>query len=282
MYENLKRYKAKDVFKDKRITTVASSWVYYFLLSLLPMVFLMVTAFNVFNVNLAEEVVFRLPEAFRPAGEVILSTAENASGGVTAFFIISIIFSGSTLFNQMSKDGEYLYGITGDRRAGIVRRFFSVTALCVLFLIFLLSAFLITFQKLIMQSFGVQDGQSRLFSSIGIGVVIFISYILIVLLNKFISPVKRSFFDLAIGSIVSLFIIVLGTIGFIFYLRIFKNLNAFYGSLVGVIVFLIWAYILMLGLVIGAAFNVKRYKNSLVREKRKSLAEKTPVSMAKV
>ena len=145
MYEKLKSYRVFDLFKDKRVTTVASSWVFYFLTALLPMVFLLVTAFNVFSVDLMGELVFRLPEAFRPAGEVIISTAQNASGAVTVFFIISLVFSGSTLFNQMSKDGDYLYDLKGERRAGLVRRFFSVTALCVLFLIFLTVAFLFTF-----------------------------------------------------------------------------------------------------------------------------------------
>lgn len=280
MYEKLKKYKAIDLFKDKRITTVASSWVYYFLTALLPIVFLLVTAFNVFSVDLVEEIVFRLPEAFRPAGEIIVSTAQNASGGVTAFFIVSLVFSGSTLFNQMSKDGEYLYGVSGERKVGFMRRLFSVTALCVLFLIFLGLAFLITFQNLVFSSLNVRVEQTNLISSVGVGTVVLVSFILIVLLGKFISPVKRGFFDLAIGSLISLFIIVLGTIGFIFYLRIFKNLNAFYGSLVGVIVFLIWAYIVMLGLVVGTAFNVKRYKNSIVRLKRRELSGKNPVTMA--
>ena len=280
MYEKLKKYKAIDLFKDKRITTVASSWVYYFLTALLPIVFLLVTAFNVFSVDLVEEIVFRLPEAFRPAGEIIVSTAQNASGGVTAFFIVSLVFSGSTLFNQKSKDGDYLYGVSGERKVGFMRRLFSVTALCVLFLIFLGLAFLITFQNLVFSSLNVRVEQTNLISSVGVGTVVLVSFILIVLLGKFISPVKRGFFDLAIGSLISLFIIVLGTIGFIFYLRIFKNLNAFYGSLVGVIVFLIWAYIVMLGLVVGTAFNVKRYKNSIVRLKRRELSGKNPVTMA--
>lgn len=264
MQKKLYKYKIIDVFKDKRITTVASSWVYYFLTALLPLVFLLVSAFSLFNVNLMQEIVFRLPEEFRLAGETIFLTAQNAGSGATIFFVFSVVFSGSTLFNQMSKDGDYLYGENSNKRYGIFRRVFSILALCVLFLIFLSSAFLFTFQNLIIQNLHLGDSESRVLYILGCFLVVSISYFVIVLLNKFISPVKRNFFDLAVGSLVSLFIIILGTLGFTVYLRLFSNFNAFYGSLVGIIVFLIWAYIVMLGLVIGTAFNVKRYKNTLV------------------
>ena len=76
------------------------------------------------------------------------------------------------------------------------------------------------------------------------------------MLNKFICPHKLKFKEMAIGAMVSLGAIVLGTIGFALYLRFFNSYNAFYGSLAGIIVFLLWAYILMVGLVAGVIVNV--------------------------
>ena len=40
-------------FKDKRLTTVAGSWVFYFLLAVVPLTFLLVTAFGVFGVDIS-------------------------------------------------------------------------------------------------------------------------------------------------------------------------------------------------------------------------------------
>ena len=68
-----------EALKQTRITTVSAAWVFYFLTALLPMAFLLITAFAVFGVNLADKAVGYLPEEFRPAGEAILSAAENAS-----------------------------------------------------------------------------------------------------------------------------------------------------------------------------------------------------------
>jgi membrane protein len=88
-------------------------------------------------------------------------------------------------------------------------------------------------------------------------------YFIIVVLNKFISPVRLKFKQLWLGSLVSLFIIVLGTIAFVIYLRYFKSYNAFYGSLTAIIVFLLWTYIVMLGLVGGVIVNTEVYNSRL-------------------
>ena len=98
------------IINEKRLTTVAGAWVYYFLSSVIPLAFLIVTAFSVFGINVTSDIVSRLPEEFRLAGETIVQTAKKASKGVTLFFIITVIFSCTTLLNQMSKDGDFIYG----------------------------------------------------------------------------------------------------------------------------------------------------------------------------
>ena len=71
--------------KEKRVTTVAAAWVFYFLTTLLPVAFLLIAAFAVFGVDFADKVVGYLPEEFRTAGETILGVAKNASGGAIFF-----------------------------------------------------------------------------------------------------------------------------------------------------------------------------------------------------
>jgi membrane protein len=85
--------------------------------------------------------------------------------------------------------------------------------------------------------------------------IILFSFLIIIMLNKFICPVKVKFKQLALGSVCSLFVIVLGTIFFALYLRFFNSYNVFYGSLASIIVFLLWANILMFGLALGVVVN---------------------------
>ncbi len=242
---------------EKRITTVVGAWVFYFLLSLVPFMFLLITAFGVFGVNIAEQLIAYLPEEFRLAGETITKTASNVSRGVTVFFAITVITSCSTLLNQMSKDGDFIYGVKTKKKRGFMRRVWAIIALSVLFSVFLGTALLFSFGQRILSIIPF-DGNLKYFVTIGtFSLVILISYVIIILLNKFICPINLRLGILMTGSIVSLAIIVIGTIGFTIYLRFFNNYNAFYGSLATVIVFLLWAYILMLGLVLGTILNAK-------------------------
>ena len=242
-------------FSYKRLTTVAGAWVFFFLTSIIPLAFLLVTAFGVFGVDLSLELVSRLPEEFRPAGETIVSTAERASKGATVLFVGTVIFSCSTLLNQMSKDGDFIYGQKSKNKRGILRRVWAIFAIFTLFTVFLVVAFLTAFGNSIFIRVKTYGIEKLLITILAFTLIITVSFIIIIMLNRFISPKKLKFKQIALGSLCSLFIIVLGTIGFTVYVRFFNSYNAFYGSLAAVIVFLLWAYILMIGLVVGAIIN---------------------------
>lgn len=248
------------LFNEKRLTTVAGAWVYYFLSSVIPLAFLIITAFSVFGVSFTTDIVSRLPVQFREAGEVVAKTAENASKGVTVFFVITVIFSCTTLLNQMSKDGDFIYGQRSRHKRGIFRRIWAIGALASLFAVFLGAALIFAFGNMLFSKFSAK-GVSGLLLTIGVFFIfITISYIIILLLDNFISPVKLRFREVGLGGFVSLLIIGGGTIGLALYLKFFQPYNAFYGGLASIIIFLLWAYILMFGLALGVIVNMQVYK----------------------
>ena len=259
-----------DLINQKRLTTVAGAWVYYFLTAFVPLVFLIVTAFSVFGVSLTHDLVARLPIEFRMAGQKVIETAENSSKGATIFFIIAVVFSCTSLLNQMSKDGDFIYEARSKTKRGIFRRLWAVLALAMLFLLFLGVAFIIAFSSNIKFSAILNPREDAILTIFVFLFTIIFGYVIIYVLNKFISPLKLKFPDLAVGSMFALFIMVLGTIGFTVYLKFFSNYNAFYGSLAGIIIFLIWAYILMFGLSFGAIINMQIYKHKKNKKKQKA------------
>ncbi len=259
---------AIEYLSKKRLTTVAGAWVFFFLTSVVPLAFLMVTAFGVFGVSITQDLVSRLPEEFRTAGELIASTAEQASRGTTIIFIGSVVLSCTTLLNQMSKDGDCLYGIKAKHKRGLFRRLWAFVALAVLFLLFLTVAFVFSFGGNILKSTLGTVRNKLVLTILTFFIVITFGYFIIIVLNKFISPVKVKFTEIWLGAFVSLFIIVLGTIGYMLYLRLFNAYNAFYGSLAAIVIFLLWAYIAMLGLVLGVILNT-RIKN--IKKAKKNL-----------
>ena len=235
--------------KEKRLLTVTGCWVFYFLLALIPLVFLLITAFSFFGVDLSLTLAESIPEEFREAVEIIVGTASNVSKSVTVFFVLTTLISCTTLLNQMSKDGDYIYGEEGKKR-GIFRRLWALLLICVLFLLFIAFALCFSFRSAILVRFG--NDAKRIVTIISFAVIIVFAYAIIMLLNGFISPSKLRFLPLAVGSFVSLCITVLGTILLILYIRFFTDFNAFYGSLAGIIVFFLWAFILMLALAFGS------------------------------
>lgn len=259
-------------FRTKRLITVASSWVFFFLLSVVPLLFLLISAFGVFGVDIATGLVSRLPEEFRSAGQAIIETANKVSKEATIFFVITSIISCSSLLNRMSKDGDSIYGIRSKRKIGIFRRIWAIVALAVLFAVFLLSAIFVLFGSIVIEYLGwgrIKGLVTLLFFTL----LIFIVYVIIILLNLFISPMRIKLREVLLGSFLSLVTIVIGTIGFIIFLRYFHSYNAFYGSLASIIVFLLWAYIVMLGLVSGAILNM-----ILVKKKREHTEKRLNIS----
>ncbi|MBQ9756397.1 MAG: YihY/virulence factor BrkB family protein [Clostridia bacterium] len=257
-----------ELFSEKRLTTVAGAWVYYFLMSVIPLAFLLATAFGVFGIDILFDLVSRLPEEFRQAGVAIAETAEHASKSVTLLFIITVIFSCTTLLNQMSKDGDFIYGVKAEKKRGVLRRVWAIVALGALFTVFLCMAFLFAFRVKIVTK-GINGNVKLFLAVLAFSLIILFCYAIIIVLYKFISPVKQKLGSLFLGGLVSLSTIVVGTLGLSLYLRFFNSYNAFYGSLAGIVVFLIWAYIVMVGLVIGAIINKRSYDLTLSTEKVK-------------
>jgi len=257
-------------FSEKRLSTVAGAWVYYFLMSVIPLAFLLATAFGVFGINVLNDLVSRLPEEFRTSGQAIANAADNVSRSVTLLFVFTIIFSCTTLLNQMSKDADFIYGIRAREKQGVMRRIWAVVALSALFILFLIMALLFAFRKRLMPQ-TLTNGVSKMLLSIGaVSLVVLFCYAIIIVLFKYISPIKQKLGEFMLGGLFSLGVIVLGTLGLSVYLRYFSSYNALYGSLAGIVVFLLWAYIVMLGLVVGVIINKCAYERALNHDKNKS------------
>jgi membrane protein len=62
---------------------------------------------------------------------------------------------------------------------------------------------------------------------------------------------------LSLGAVLALLVILVGSVGFGFYLSTFANYNRTYGSLAGIVVFLLWLWLANLGLLLGAEFDAE-------------------------
>jgi membrane protein len=62
---------------------------------------------------------------------------------------------------------------------------------------------------------------------------------------------------ISVGAIIALVVLAIATAGFVFYIANFSNYDRTYGSLAGVIVFLLWLWIANLAILFGAEFDAE-------------------------
>jgi len=89
-------------------------------------------------------------------------------------------------------------------------------------------------------------------------VLIVIVVAIIAVLYYFTPNVKQPKFRwMSMGSLIALVIFALASLGFGFYVANFSNYNKTYGTLAGVIIMLLWLWILNMSLLFGAEFDAE-------------------------
>lgn len=272
--------KALKTVEESNLILISGSWAFFFLLSAVPLVLLTVMAFDFFGVDVS----FLLSDMPSELGEglsLIVSVATDASKGATFILIVTSLYSSSRLFSYMLKDGDLIYGASR-RKNSLLTKAFGFLVMFLVFLVFLLAGVAILLSKKLglFLSFGAANTVSE--KILLNFLVISAAYAIIITLDMFICPLKNKLKAVMLGAFVTLAFAVLGSIGFAAYLHYFASYNDLYGSLTAVVVFMLWVYIVMIGLTTGNVFisllikrqesygsfaNQKLYKNLRRNEK---------------
>lgn len=232
---------------ESNFVLYAGSWSFFFLLSAVPLVLLLVMACDAFGVD-ASFLLDEMPAELGEGVKAVFSVAEAASKGATFILVLTSLYSATRLFSYMLKDGETLYG--APRKNGALRKIAGFLLFSLVFLLFLAAAAVIVLGKQIASVFSGKWG--TLFGKIALNLlVIAVVYAVIVTLNAFICPRKNKLGAVMLGSLFSLAATVLGSIGFAAYLHFFASYTDLYGNLAAIVVFMLWVYITMLGLAAG-------------------------------
>ncbi len=274
--EGMKRIKRTyRFFKDKyqllslkKYTTLAGTLVFFFIMSIVPLSFLITLLVGKLPLNIEE--IISLP-VFESVSNILLyvkQEAETATAGASIILIFTTIYSSTNLFYQMRKSGEIIYDYSPTN--GVKLRVGALVLLLMVLGIVLAFLIVYTFGSLLFSRLLPSNWQKIA----DYGLLFLLSFLLVFLLNVYVCPYKEKPTRFLGGTFLTVIAWVGAIIGFSVYIKI-GNLGRLYGALSTIIVFLLWLYILMICFIVGVIWNSEKIVLERVKERKRRKKNKT-------
>lgn len=244
-----------------------ASLTYFLVLSIFPFLIALINAVNFFglvNSNEILNIISYLPTDVKKIVLGFLSEISKSSSG--SFLTISFflgLFSASTAIFKLIKIINTSYGFKENRNFFKLRFTALIFTIALIFMIFLLSISQV-FGELIRQTLTQYIDTEGLiisnFSGLNKSLIPFIYMIITFMLLYKFSPSSSNrdmvtFKSVIPGAVFSSIMLIVATLGFAFYVNNFGSYNVTYGSLGGIIVFLVWLFLISIIILIGAEIN---------------------------
>lgn len=267
------------IFFDKLIYRIINhdtfsyggSLSYFLILSIFPFLISLINAIN-FSGLLNPDYIFSLIKVLPTEVQNIVSNflveIQNSSSG--SFFTISFVvglFTASTAVFKLINIINLSYGFAEKRgfiKLRLLALFFTIALITMFFLLIFTQIFGEIIYVNVMKYLGIKneffDKMWRIAKN---AIPILYMLITFVLLYKF-SPSKSSenmvtFKGVLPGAVFSTIGVIIASIVFGFYVTNFGKYSITYGSLGGIIIFLVWLYLLSIIILIGAEINSTIY-----------------------
>lgn len=241
---------------------------YYTILSFIPFVILLITLIQYTNID--QQTLFDVIAKIVPSSmnEFVLGIVREVYSKSIGTISISIIFTlwsaGKGLFALM-KGLHAVYNIGGEKEKSVIYlRLMSIIETVIFIVLLVLGLVLLVFgnslKSIIQNHFGILENFNTFLQTLTELGFIFATFIVFLLLYKFMPKHKVTFKSQIPGAIFGA--IALNVISFVFskYLYIFKGFSITYGSLTTLMLIMMWTYSCFYTLFLGAELN-KAVKN---------------------
>ncbi len=256
-------------FSMDKCTTLAAALTYYAVLSLFPALLAMLSLLGLFGQ--AEQTTRVLLEILGGVADpavidVLRGPIEQLSHGPSAGFalvvgLLGAIWSASGYVSAFSQSMNRIYEVDEGRPFWKLRPVVLLITV-ILLLIAVIMALLLVISGPVAEAIG---------DVIGLGpaavmvwdiakwpVLVGFAILMIAVLYYGTPNVKQpSFRWMSVGSAIALVVLALASLAFFFYVTNFGNYNKTYGSIGGIIVLLLWLWIVNISLLFGAEFDAE-------------------------
>jgi len=256
-------------FSQDQCPDLAAGLTYYAVLSLFPALLAMVSLLGIFGqAGKTTAALLDILRSIAPAstldvirGPIAELTTSQTAGFTLAIGIIGAFWTASGYVSAFARAMNRIYEI--DEGRGLIRFRATMLAVTILAVVVVgMLAALLVLSGPVASAIGSLLGLGGLFVTvwdIAKWPVIIVLVIVIVAVLYYVTPNVRQprFRWLSPGSFIALVAFVLASLGFSAYVANFGHYNKTYGAIGGVVIMLLWLWILNVSLLFGAEFDAE-------------------------
>jgi membrane protein len=254
--------------KRDNLTDLAAGLTYYALLSIFPMLLAVLSILGLFGESATRPLIDNLRElAPGAARDTVITAVENlqrSQGAAGVLFVVSVagaLWSASRYIAAFMRAANVIYEV--DEGRPIWKKLPVRLGMTVVLAIALVAATLavVVTGDLASQAgdlLGLGDTAVTVWTWAKWPVAVVLVALLLALLYWAAPNVRHPGFRwLTPGAVLAIVVWVAGSVGFTIYLANFSSYNRTYGTLAGVIIFLVWLWLTNLGVLLGAQLNAE-------------------------
>lgn len=255
--------------KENNVLDWAAALTYYGMLSLFPALIVLVSLIGLIGDSATNSLLDQMQGfAPGPAREIVESAIKGIQGAGAStgiFFVVGLVaavWSTSGYVGAFGRASGSIWREDDDRPAWLAIATRVATTVVLLVLLALIGAMIVFSGPLADQLeklLGVGDGISRAWSYVKWPLLLVLMAILLSLLYAAAAEnERRRFRIITTGSFVAIVIWTAASLGFSFYVSNLSSYSKVYGSLAGVVVFLVWIWITNVAILLGVHIDAMR------------------------
>jgi membrane protein len=250
-------------------TDLAAALTYYAVLSLFPALLALVSLLGVFGqgestTNAMLDMIRQMGQdnaANQLRGPIDQMTQANAAGFALVVGILGAIWSASAYIGAFGRAMNRIYAIEEGRPVWKLRPLqLAVTLVGVLLVAAVLIGLVVSgpVARSVGDAIGLGAGAVTMWNILKWPVILAIVIVLVAMLYHFTPNVRKPKLRwVSVGATVAILTWILASVAFAVYVANFGSYNKTYGSLAGVIVFLLWLWLTNLALLFGAELDAE-------------------------
>jgi membrane protein len=262
-------------FKDDELTDRAAALTYYGVLSLFPALLVLVSLLGITGKSATDKVLDNIRKLAPGSARDIITRAveqlQNTSGVGSVMAVVGIVlavWSASGYVAAFIRAANAVYDMPEGRPVWTILPVrLGVTV--ALMLLAVASALIVVFTGALArqagQALGIGDTALTVWSIAKWPVLVLLVTVMIAILYWATPNAKvKGFRWVTPGSVLALVIWLVASAGFAFYVANFASYNKTYGTMAGVIVFLVWLWISNLAILLGLEFDAESVRQRAI------------------